>query len=64
MAKTFLEFGYCVDVISAGDADGFSPEKQYAFYIGHRYNFVRIARRLNTDCVKVLALRHGTSAVS
>ena len=54
MAKTFIDLGYCVDVISAADADGFTPEKKYAFYIGHRYNFVRIAQRLNADCVKVL----------
>ena len=54
MAKTFVDFGYSVDVISAADADGFMPEKKYAFYIGHRYNFVRIAQRLNADCVKVL----------
>ena len=54
MAKTYLEFGYCVDVISAGDAAGFLPQKQYAVFVGHRHNFERIARRLNTDCVKVL----------
>ena len=54
MAKTFLDFGYCVDVISAADAAEFKPKKDYAFYIGHRYNFVRIAQRLNADCVKVL----------
>jgi glycosyltransferase involved in cell wall biosynthesis len=54
MAKTFVDFGYSVDVISAADADGFMPEKKYAFYIGHRYNFVTIAQRLNADCVKVL----------
>ena len=54
MARTFLDFGYCVDVISAADAAEFRPKKNYAFYIGHRYNFVRIAQRLNADCVKVL----------
>ena len=54
MAKTYLEFGYCVDVISAGDAGGFLPQKQYALFVGHRHNFERVARRLNTDCVKVL----------
>ena len=54
MAKTFVDFGYSVDVISAADAEGFMPEKKYAFYIGHRYNFVTIAQRLNADCVKVL----------
>ena len=54
MAKTFLEFGYRVDVISAIDAAEFTPKKNYDFFIGHRYNFVKIAERLNKDCVKVL----------
>jgi glycosyltransferase involved in cell wall biosynthesis len=54
MAKTFVDIGYSVDVISAADAGGFTPEKQYALYVGHRYNFVKIAQQLNADCIKVL----------
>jgi glycosyltransferase involved in cell wall biosynthesis len=54
MAKTFLQFGYHVDVISAIDAADFTPQRSYEFFVGHRYNFVRIAERLNKDCVKVL----------
>ena len=54
MARTFLDFGYCVDVINAVDAANLGRKKHYAFFVGHRYNFVRIAQRLNTDCVKVL----------
>jgi glycosyltransferase involved in cell wall biosynthesis len=54
MAETFVDLGYSVDVISAADASGFLPQKKYAFFIGHRHNFERIAQRLDQDCVKVL----------
>jgi glycosyltransferase involved in cell wall biosynthesis len=54
MAETFADLGYAVDVISAGDAGEFRPEQEYAFFVGHRHNFDRIARLLPADCVKVL----------
>lgn len=37
IAKTFLEMGYCVDVIRC-DNDVFIPQKDYAFFIETRWN--------------------------
>ena len=70
IAKTYLDFGYCVDVISSVAAAEFRPQKSYALFTGHRINFVRIARRLNADCVKVLhcdtahSLFHSAASLS
>jgi glycosyltransferase involved in cell wall biosynthesis len=53
IAQTFLDFGYQVDVISENN-DYFVPAKHYAFFIGNRINFDRIAKYLDENCVKIL----------
>lgn len=52
IAKTFLEMGYCVDVIRF-DNDIFIPQKDYAFFIETRWNLQRSASYLNKDCIKI-----------
>lgn len=52
MAKTFLEMGYCVDVIRF-DNDVFLPRKDYAFFIETRWNLQRSAPYLSKDCIKI-----------
>ena len=53
IAKTFLDLGYCVDVIHYNN-NKFFPTKDYSFFVGHRINFERTASLLNKDCVKIL----------
>lgn len=53
IAKTFLDLGYCVDVISYCN-DVFIPQKDYAFLIEVRWTLQRIAPLLNKDCVKIV----------
>jgi len=53
IANTFRELGYQVDVISENN-EHFVPAKHYAFFVGNRINFDRIAEFLNEDCVKIL----------
>lgn len=53
IAKTFLSLGYRVDVINENN-ERFVPTRHYAFFVGNRINFARIARLLNPDCVKIL----------
>jgi len=53
IARTFLELGYCVDVISFFN-DVFIPKKDYAFFIDTRHNLERLTPFLNKDCVKIL----------
>jgi glycosyltransferase involved in cell wall biosynthesis len=53
IVKIFLDFGYCVDIISCVNKE-FIPRKSYSFFIGLRFNFERIAPLLNQDCVKIL----------
>ena len=55
IAQTFLDLGYCVDVISYKDND-YLPDKNYSFFVGARTNFQRIAKLLNKDCVKIVHL--------
>ena len=55
IAKTFLELGYNVDVISEHNTT-FYPTKDYAVFVGHRLNFELIAKLLNKDCLKILHL--------
>jgi glycosyltransferase involved in cell wall biosynthesis len=55
IAKTFLDFGYCVDVIDYHNSE-FVPKKDYAFFVSFRTNFERIARRLNNGCIKIVHL--------
>ncbi len=55
IAKTFLDFGYAVDVIDYRNKD-FIPKKEYAFFLAFRTNFERIAQYLNPDCLKIAHL--------
>jgi glycosyltransferase involved in cell wall biosynthesis len=52
MAETFLELGYCVDVMDYRNRT-FIPKKEYAFFIDVRRNFERLSPFLNKDCVKI-----------
>lgn len=52
IAKTFLNLGFCVDVIHYANKT-FIPEKDYSFFVGARTNFERFAQVLNKDCVKI-----------
>jgi len=62
IAKTFLDLGYTVDVISYRNSK-FIPEKKYAFFVSARTNFQRIAELLNKDCIKIanLDMAHWTT---
>lgn len=55
IAKTFLDFGYAVDVIDYRNA-GFLPKKRYTFFVSARTNLENIGKRLNEDCVKIVHL--------
>ena len=55
IARTFLDIGCRVEVIDYRDGV-FVPQKEYAFFIGARTNFQRIALRLNKDCIKIVHL--------
>ncbi|MBE9211796.1 glycosyltransferase [Plectonema cf. radiosum LEGE 06105] len=52
MAKTFLDFGYNVDVIWFYN-DVFLPSKDYTFFIETRWNLQRCVPFLNKDCLKI-----------
>ena len=58
IAKTFLDMGYCVDVVRF-DNDVFIPQKKYAFFIETRWNLQRSAPHLDRDCIKIF---HADSA--
>jgi glycosyltransferase involved in cell wall biosynthesis len=53
IARTFLDWGYRVDVINENN-DVFIPTKKYSVFVGNRINFQRIALLLNKDCIKIL----------
>ena len=53
IARTFLELGYDVDVISE-ENQHFVPTKSYSFFIGNRINFDRIAALVDNECIKIL----------
>ncbi len=53
IAKTFLNLGYSVDVIS-WDNQKFIPKKNYSFFIDIHSNLERIAPFLSQNCVKIL----------
>ncbi|MFQ5788607.1 MAG: glycosyltransferase family 1 protein, partial [Thermodesulfobacteriota bacterium] len=55
IAKTFLDMGYCVDVVHYTN-NIFTPNKYYSFFVGARTNFQRITQLLNKDCVKIVHL--------
>lgn len=52
VAQTFLDLGYCVDVIDSYNRV-FQPAKRYDFFVGHRINFDRMSGLLNEGCVKM-----------
>lgn len=58
MARTFVDLGFAVDVIS-NENRSFLPNKKYDFFIDTRMNFERLAPLLNKDCIKIL---HATTA--
>jgi glycosyltransferase involved in cell wall biosynthesis len=53
IAQTFLELGYCVDVIQFHNHK-FVPEKEYAFFVDIRYRLEPLSSLLNQDCIKIL----------
>jgi glycosyltransferase involved in cell wall biosynthesis len=55
IAKTFLDFGFNVDVIDYLNSE-FVPRKEYAFFFAFRTHFEKLARRLNDTCVKIVYL--------
>lgn len=55
MARTFVELGFSVDVISYRNST-FVPRRDYQIFIGARTNFARIAAELPKRCVKIAHL--------
>jgi glycosyltransferase involved in cell wall biosynthesis len=53
IAKTWLNYGYSVDVID-WDNSRFVPKKEYAVFIDIHSNMERIAPLLKNDCKKIL----------
>jgi glycosyltransferase involved in cell wall biosynthesis len=53
MAKTFLDLGYCVDVINHHN-NQFLPEKDYSIIVDVRWNLERLAPLLTRDCLKIM----------
>jgi glycosyltransferase involved in cell wall biosynthesis len=67
IAETFLNEGYCVDVINYNDG-AFIPTKEYAFFLDCQQNLERLTPLLNHSCIKILHiiwahwLFHNTAA--
>ena len=55
MARTFLDLGYAVDVISYQN-NVFMPKKEYSFLIDARWNLERLSPVLKQDCRKIIHL--------
>jgi glycosyltransferase involved in cell wall biosynthesis len=55
IAKTYLDMGYCVDVIDYRN-HSFTPKIPYTLFVSARTNFEKIAKKLNDDCIKVVHL--------
>lgn len=55
IAQSFLEQGYNVDVIDYRNAL-FTPVKEYSFFVSARTNFVKLAEKINKDCIKIAHL--------
>jgi glycosyltransferase involved in cell wall biosynthesis len=53
MARTFIDLGYAIDVISY-ENNTFVPQRDYAFFIDARWNLERLAPLLNKDCIKIM----------
>jgi hypothetical protein len=62
IAETWLKHGYSIDVIDYRN-DKFIPREHYAFFVSARTNLEVIAKRLNSDCIKIAHLdtSHYTS---
>lgn len=52
IARTFLDLGYDVDVISYKN-QAFIPEKDYAVVVDARHNLERLSSRLSPQCLKI-----------
>ena len=55
IAQAFLDRGYDVDIIDYRNGS-FKPGKDYRYFVSARTNFVRLAERLNEDCIKIAHL--------
>jgi LmbE family N-acetylglucosaminyl deacetylase len=55
IANTFLKLGYSVDVIDYKN-NTFIPNKKYSIFVAARTNFVRIAKQLGENCIKIVHL--------
>jgi len=55
MARTFLEFGYSVDVIHYMNKS-FTPKKHYSVLVDERWNIERLSALLADGCVKIMHL--------
>jgi glycosyltransferase involved in cell wall biosynthesis len=53
MARTFLDFGYCVDAISYRNTT-FVPRKEYALFVDARRNLQRLTPFLHRHCTKIM----------
>ncbi len=53
IAQTFLDLGYCVDVIRWNN-NTFIPQKDYSVFIDARMNLERIGPLLQKDCLKIM----------
>jgi glycosyltransferase involved in cell wall biosynthesis len=52
IAQTYLELGYCVDVIQFHNHK-FVPQKDYAFFIDIRHRLESLSSLVNKDCIKI-----------
>lgn len=55
IAEAWRKHGYSVDVIDYRNHE-FIPRKHYAFFVSARTNLELIAKRLNSDCIKIAHL--------
>jgi len=55
IAQVFLARGYDVDIVDYRNGS-FKPGKDYSYFVSARTNFVRLAERLNKDCIKIAHL--------
>jgi glycosyltransferase involved in cell wall biosynthesis len=53
IAQTFLNIGYCVDVIHHKN-NRFIPQKDYSFFIDTSSNLERVGPLLSDNCIKIL----------
>ncbi len=53
IAQTFLELGYCIDLIQFQNYK-FIPQKEYTFFIDICHRMESLSPLLNQDCIKIL----------